>query len=205
MVKLAADSRTEALDRLEIQASSGNVIAAFIRSCDWTEVIPPKKTDDGYCRDEFTLLCGNTKKQQGCDSRAVKKKKKKRKKKNANLFHQIPVGSDSKLHRLVRTTVEEHDKNVFHHRLRQGICDLQMSRQPRQRNVLHRSEPFCEHGHDDSEPLVVALSNVFLDSACQAVVVSEHECWPLQTLLLNVRQRAASHVCFCQEMSKPLS
>ena len=38
-----------------------------------------------------------------------------------------------------------------------------------------------------------------------AVAVSEHVCWPLQTLLLNVRQRPACLVHHCQEMSKPLS
>ena len=49
----------------------------------------------------------------------------------------------------------------------------------------------------------MALFNVFLDSVCQTVAVSEHECWPLQALLLDVLQRAAGHVCFCQEMSEP--
>ena len=50
----------------------------------------------------------------------------------------------------------------------------------------------------------MALYNVFLDSVCQAVAVNEHECWPLQALLLGVLQRASSRVRFRQQMPKPL-
>ena len=64
---------------------------------------------------------------------------------------------------------------------------------------------FHEHGHDDSEPLVAALATVFLDCVCQAVAVIEHVLRPLQTLLLIVRQRAASYVQWSQEMHEPLS
>ena len=165
----AADSRAEAPDRVDVKPSSGVVIAAFAHGAGFKEHQQIANTDDGYCRDEFALQWGNTKKtHQGCGLGAVFEKTQKRESVPSNSVRwqrfkthfaarQFPRVSSSVFLRvgflgygLVRTTVEERDKNVLLHRLRQRICNLQVSRQTRQRNVLHRPELLSGHGHNPS-------------------------------------------------------